>query len=99
MIGNFRIATQNANVCPITWYDLEPLFAKVDQWAAKVEAHVGLDDGEAIAFQHLTGPLLPGMIPPAGTCLLVFVLILQSKGVEPGIPSFERDKIKIQIHA
>jgi hypothetical protein len=28
--------------------------------------------------------------------LLVFVLILQRKVVEPGIPSVERDKIKIQ---
>lgn len=80
-------------ICPDS---REPTFAEADQRAAIVEAHVGLDDGEAIALQHLTDPLLPGVIPPAGTCLLVFVLILQRKVVEPGIPSVERDKIKIQ---
>lgn len=68
----------------------------MDQRATIVEAHVGLDDSEAIPLQHFAGPLLPGVIPAPGTGQVVLVLIQKTEMVTPGIPMVEKNKKTLQ---
>lgn len=68
----------------------------MDQRAAIVEAHVGLDDSEAIPLQHFAGLLLSSVKPAPGTSLIVFALIQKTEMMAPGIPFVHPNKKPVQ---